>query len=226
MSGAVKFRSRQFSASFLVALQCLVFASCTPWTVRPIDAVDAPGSSSKYADPSSYVDSIWASKLVPTILNSATDAPVLLAAMSSSTDEARRKYGHNVGGDAWYFTVKGVGKVLAVDMSSRSAVLEVSVSPQSKKADLSIQIGPVFRGSALRDSTGLIPFTDFVNQLEFADVADALNKRVSQTVLASLDTKALVGKTITFAGSFESEVNAQPLIKNVVPVELTMEKGS
>lgn len=224
MSGAVKFRSRRFSASFLVVLECLVFASCTPWTVKPIDAVDTSGTSSKYADPTTYVDSIWASKLVPAVLDSATDAPTLLAAMSSSMVEARQKYGRNVG-DAWYFTVKGVGKVLAVDVSSRSGVLEVSVSPQDKKGDLSVQIGPVLRGSALRDSTGLIPFTQFVNQLAFADVADDLNKKAAQTVLASLDTKTLLGKTITFAGSFESETNTQPLIKNVVPVELVVESG-
>lgn len=160
---------------------------------------------------------------MPAIVNSAVDASALLNAMSSSMDDAKHKYGRSSGGDTWYFNVRGEGKVLSVDNSSRSGLLEINVLPQDRHPDVSIQIGPVVRGSALRDSTGLISFSNFVNQLDFADVATDLNNKALQTVLSSIDSKTLVGKTVSFVGSFDAESLTQPPIKAVVPVELTAE---
>ena len=57
-----------------------------------------------------------------------------------------------------------------------------------------IQVGPVLRGTALRDALGFIRFTDFANQFDFAGVANALNDRVLATVLGPLDVEALAGQ--------------------------------
>lgn len=138
--------------------------------------------------------------------------------MSASIGDAERKYGRNANGGGWYFNVKGEGTVLAVDTSFRNGSIDLRVLSHSRRPDVSIQIGPVFRGSALRDSTGLISFSSFVNQLQFADVADDLNDKASQTVLSLLDAKTLIGKRVKFVGSFEVESATQPLIQNVVPV--------
>lgn len=208
---------------FWLVIQCLALGGCKPWTIVPIGAASNAQASSQYSDPAAYVDSIWSAKLVPTIENSAVDARTLLKAISASISDAEHKYGRNVNGDGWYFNVKGEGKVLAIDTSSRNGLIEIAVLPQARRPDLSIQIGPVFRGSALRDSTGLITFSSFVNQLQFADVADGLNNKAKQTVLSSLDAKTLIGKRIQFVGSFEAETVTQPLIKNVVPVQLIIE---
>lgn len=227
MHGKASSSARQcvrFSIVLLFACEALAVAGCKPWTIRPINDSGEGQTSSQRTDPAAYVSSIWATKLVPTIITSAVDARTLLSALSSSVDGARQKYGRNVGGDAWYFTVKGEGKVLNVDTSSRSGFLDVSVLPQSPETDVTIQIGPILRGSALRDSSGLISFSSFVNQLDFADVADDLNNKANQTVLASLDRKALVGRTIQFAGAFEMDTASRPLIKSVVPVELAVAK--
>ena len=206
----------------LAMMPCLALSGCKPWTVVPIGGGNGAQGSSQSSDPAAYVDSMWSAKLVPAIVESAVDARTLLEAMSVSMDDAKRKYGRNANGGAWYFNVKGEGAVLAVETSSRNGLLEVSVGKQDRRPDVSIQIGPVLRGSALRDSTGLITFDNFVNQLQFADVADGLNNKAEQTVLSSLEKNDLVGKTIRFAGSFEGETAAQPLIKNVVPVQLTV----
>ena len=39
-----------------------------------------------------------------------------------------------------------------------------------------IQIGPVLRGTALRDALEFVRFTDFVNQFEFAGVANGAER--------------------------------------------------
>ena len=41
-----------------------------------------------------------------------------------------------------------------------------------------LQIGPAINGTALRDASGLITFDDFLNQLEYQNVATELNNRV------------------------------------------------
>jgi predicted lipoprotein len=199
----------------------LALGGCRPWTIVPVDGGSDTATSSQ--NPAAFVDSVWSAKLVPAIVSSAIDARTLLDAMSASIGDAERKYGRNANGDGWYFNVKGEGTVLAVDTSSRNGLIDLRVVSQSRRPDVSIQIGPVFRGSALRDSTGIITFGSFVNQLQFADVADDLNNKARQTVLSSLDAKTLIGKRVKFVGSFEAESAAQPLIHNVVPVQLAVE---
>jgi predicted lipoprotein len=221
MAIGFKRRGLKTAVEFWLLIQCLALGGCKPWTIVPIGgASDAQGLSQ---NPAAFVDSIWSAKLVPAIVDSAIDARTLLEAMSGSMADAERKYGRNVNGDRWYFNVKGTGAVLAVDTSSRNGLIEVSVLPQDRRPDVSIQTGPVFRGSVLRDSTGLITFSSFVNQLQFADVADDLNNKANQTILSLLDAKTLIGKRVKFIGAFEAEPATQPLIRDVVPVQLEVQ---
>ena len=62
--------------------------------------------------------------------------------------------------------------------------------------------GPVIAGTALRDGVKFIHFSDFTNQLDYADVATELNNKVKSEVLAGVDAKSLVGKKVDFAGAF------------------------
>lgn len=213
----MKFRNY---ARWAVALLMTALSGCSPWTVRPIQE-SAPSDGSAVT-PSAYVDSIWASKLIPAIVKAAPDARVLLDAIASSPDEAAKKFGHNEGGAA-YFAVKGSGQVLAVDTVSRNGLLLLDVAQFDGKPDVSIQIGPVLRGTALRDATGLIRFTDFANQLAFADIANELNNRVLKTVLEPLDVKSLPHKTVEFTGVFALESGAKPPIRGVIPIVLKVE---
>jgi predicted lipoprotein len=75
----------------------------------------------------------------------------------------------------------------------------------------------------LRDATGIVRFTDFVNQLQFADVGNELNERVLKTVLAPLDKAWLKRRMVTFAGTLAAESNAQPPLRELVPVKLLVE---
>ncbi len=177
-------------------------------------------SSDSAFSPVGYVDSVWAAKLVPALLKSAPEARELLDAMAASRDEAEKRFGHREGGAA-YVPVKGSGRALSLDTSSRNGLLMVDIAPFDGKPDISIQIGPVLRGTALRDATGLIRFTDFANQLQFADIANELNNRAGKTVLEPLDLKSLPGTMVDFAGVFALEGSGQPPIHGVVPVKLS-----
>jgi predicted lipoprotein len=187
------------------AMLCATLSACVPWTVRPLQEE----SSSTTRTPAAYVDSIWDSRLIPEIVKSATDAHVLLDAITASPENAGQKYGHREGGGSWYFNVKGQGRVISADTSSRNGTIKVEVGPSQM---LTIQVGPVLRGTALRDSTSIIRFTDFTNQIEFADVSNELDKRALAR-LASFDAKAAIGHTVNFTGAFE-------LGNAVIPVEL------
>jgi predicted lipoprotein len=100
------------------------------------------------------------------------------------------------------------------------------VAPNDGRPDISIQIGPVLRGTALRDATGIVRFTDFVNQLQFADVANELNSRVMKTVIAPLDAAKLKGRVVAFAGVLAApEGRADPLLRELLPIRLTIEES-
>ncbi len=190
-----------------IAMLALLLQSCVPWTVRPIEGEKTAAS------PAQNADSIWSSKLIPAITHSAVDARVLLDALAASPENARAKYGPA------YFMVKGEGVVTGVNTSSRAGLATIDVAPFDGRPDLSIQIGPVLRGNSLRDATGVVRFTDFLNQLQFADAGNELNDRVLKTVLAPLDKAALKGRTVSFMGTLAADT---PL-RELVPVKLTVE---
>jgi predicted lipoprotein len=81
--------------------------------------------------------------------------------------------------------------------------------------EVKMQIGPVLRGTSIRDGSGYIPFNQFVNQIEYADVGEELNNRVLNTVLKGLDFNSLTGKTLSVYGFFTLDDPAKILITPV-----------
>ncbi|MGA3029067.1 MAG: DUF2291 domain-containing protein [Bryobacteraceae bacterium] len=202
----------------------LSLGACVPWTVRPIDGEKEGPEGPSAVSPAAYVDSIWADKLVPAVLHAAVDARTLVDALAASPEDAQARYGHREANGPVYFIVKGKGVVTSIDTRSRNGLALVDVAPFDGRPDVSIQIGPVLRGTSLRDATGIVRFTDFVNQLQFADVGNELNDRVLKTVLASLDRAKLTGSVVTFAGTLAAEGKAEPPLRELVPVKLEVEE--
>ena len=77
--------------------------------------------------------------------------------------------------------------------------------------------GPVIAGTALRDAVKFIKFSDFTNQLDYADAGHQLNTKVKADVLAKVEAKDLVGKKVTFAGAFSL---VAPGVVLIVPTQL------
>jgi predicted lipoprotein len=120
--------------------------------------------------------------------------------------------------------VKGTAIIADVDRKSRVGLARLRLPWAKDGQAAAIQIGPVLRGTALRDALEFIRFTDFVNQLEFAGVANALNDRVVKDVLGAVDADEMAGREATFIGAVPA-TSAGPTIE-IVPVLLQIAGGA
>ena len=83
-----------------------------------------------------------------------------------------------------------------------------------------LQIGSVYKGSALRDSLSFIKFEDYTNQVDWAKVSQSLHDMVNKAVVGSVDLKTLKGKKVSFVGCFSVDKKDELLI---TPVELKVQ---
>jgi predicted lipoprotein len=99
---------------FALVATALLF-SCKVATVRPLPSggrATAPGA--RAFDGPAWVESIWSSRVLPTIEQEAADCAALLASLKGDPDGTRKRLGRGPRGPA-YFVVKGQGTVVAVD---------------------------------------------------------------------------------------------------------------
>lgn len=182
---------------------------------------DAGGGPDKAFNAQEYVASVWDAKVVPIVTSKAVDATTVLRAIAADPAAAGKKYGVQAGvGSPSSVLVKGAGTVLTVDGSQGGAGrMTVDLDPPDGRPDLSIATGPVFLGTALRDAVGFISFGQFPNQIEYANVATALNSRVREKVVAPADPATAKGRKVTFAGACQI---LDPKNIVVTPVQLAV----
>jgi predicted lipoprotein len=114
--------------------------------------------------------------------------------------------------------VRGTGTVTEVDEKAPSHPVTVKVDGlEGKDSNVQVVTGPVIAGTALRDAVKFIKFSDFTNQLDYADAGTGLNEKVKSDVLAGVSAKDLVGKKVDFAGAFSM---VAPGVVLVVPTRL------
>ena len=80
-----------------------------------------------------------------------------------------------------------------------------------------LQIGPVYKGSAVRDTLSFIKYEDYKNQVDWAKVSQAIHAAVDKEVIEKLDMQTIVGKNISFTGCFSVAGDKEIL---VTPVEI------
>ena len=148
-------------------------------------------------DPERFGRANFAPKVVPALEKQAREITELIPALRENDQAASQRYGHREGNSPFNFPVKGEG----VAGKPESGLMPVKVEGLDG-TQVSIQIGPAINGTALRDATGLIRFNQFVNQVDYAEAATALNNEVKRWVLAPLDPETLAGKRVTFLGAF------------------------
>jgi predicted lipoprotein len=203
-------RSR-FRRLGLAVLLIATLAILRPWTVRPI-RTSQPGAF----DAAAYVAEAW-----PRVLDEAERTAIEIQAARSAAAAQR---GGGAPSSRRPVFVRVTGVVTAIDRRSRVGVAHMRADTGSP-ALIAIQVGPVLRGTALRDAVGFLSFTGFANQSEFAAVSNALNDRVLRDVLGGLDVDSLPGRTLTVIGaaSFAGEEGDRPV--DIVPVKLRIEGG-
>ncbi len=160
------------------------------------------GEGDAAVDPiAEIVETTFDAKLVPALTEKAVDLATLQGAVKGGLDKAGESYGVRVGGagGGWNFPVKGTATVLEdTRASTKAGVAEIDVDGDGK-ADAAVQLGPVVKGSALRDTTNLYDFSTFRDQIEYAKLGRALNdKAISE--LPSAETE-LKGKKVNFVGA-------------------------
>ena len=182
----------------------VLVAILRPWTVRPIE-----GDKPVAFDAATFVSSAWP-RLVGEANRTAVTVPDIVPASGAPLSQAR--------------FVKGMGMVTTVDRRSRVGVMLVRLV--SSSLVVAIQIGPVIRGTALRDASGFIQFSDFINQSEYAAAANALNESALRLVIAPVQFETLPGRTVSFVGAVgRSSVREDGAIE-IVPVQLGVADGA
>lgn len=170
------------------------------------------------ADPiAELVETTFDAKLVPALTEKAVDLATLRNSIKNDLDKAGQSQGVRVGGagGGWNFAVKGSATVVDENRASKAATADIDLDGDGT-ADATLQLGPVVKGTALRDTTALYDFSTFRDQIEYAKLGRALNdKAVSK--LPSVDVP-LKGKKITFLGAVViRSASEKPL---VVPVSI------
>lgn len=189
----------------------LLIGVLTACTIVPIAEIEAIKQSETF-DPVTYVDGIWAERVVPTILEKAVDLPTVLTAIEADLADAGATYATISPSGALNFVVRAQGTVTAVDTESRNGTAELQIAGYSGPATVILQVGPLVRGDAIRDGVGFISFGDFKDQTEFGQVSKELNRRVTEVVIGELDLTSLTGKQVTFDGVFTIRTTNQTTI--------------
>jgi len=171
-----------------------------------------------------FVAGIYQEKIAPYFREHAHDFNEVRAAIATDPDAAGRRYGHseNPVQTPWSFPVRIEGTIVDANTKSRAAFVSVDTDGDAK-ADAKVQLGPVFKGTSLRDALAFIPFSAFKNQIEYANVGRSLNKYVYDNNLSKLPRDDLVGKHISAAGAFTLPAKGQEIV--ITPVEVTLSGG-
>lgn len=212
--------------SVLVGFAIIVFLCLRPpFVIKHLPPAASSGTAAAAdttSDPNSFVEPIWKSKVIPTILAQAVDAVVLLSEIRANPEAAGQKYGRREATNPFNYMIKGSGKVTQVNTESRAGTMTVEIGNGSNLETINLQIGPVVIGTALRDATGLVNFNQFTNQIDYAGVSKEMNLRAIKDALAGNDPASFAGKTIQFFGAFTFDPKSTSPIR-VTPVKLEVE---
>jgi len=199
----------------------IIFTLRPPFVVRPLVERTGTGASSQAAQGAAarFVDPIWTSKVLPVFQEKAQDIGRILPEIRAAPDVAGQKYGRREATNPYNYMVKGTGKVIEIHNESQAGTAIVEVAGLTEK--VSLQIGPVVRGTALRDATGIVSFNQFSNQLDYADVSKEMNVRALKSAFAKADPASLAGKTVTFFGAMTFDPRSKSAIL-VTPVKIDL----
>jgi predicted lipoprotein len=223
-------------AAFMLLLACLLaITSCKIVKIEPAATANGGGagngspgtgrsvisSGEKAVDASEYLAEHLETMILPEIEDRKTSLAALLEAADAGWDRAGALYGEKKGEIGAFFNFIAHDTVLVreVNTESRNGFMIVVIDGNPTEYTIRISIGPVLRGTAIRDSIKFIDFNHFVNQMDFAELANALNRYGNENVTSSVDLDSLVGKTVEFTGSFtqpeSGEISIMPIFMEV-----------
>ncbi|TGN67290.1 DUF2291 domain-containing protein [Paracoccus liaowanqingii] len=160
---------------------------------------------------------IFDEELPAYVQDRAVTAPDLRAALAQGLDAAGTAHGIRPAseGSPWNFILQAEGVVVEADRESRAAKVMLDTDADGQ-GDLTVQLGPVIRGTALRDALDFLVFTEFRDQIEFAKLARALNDQAHQRL--TLPEGDLTGQRLSVRGAMTLPAADAPWV--VVPTAL------
>jgi len=220
-AGKKKKRLRIVIAAAVVLIG-IFFTIKPPFVIKPLPgkegATGGVGSQSTESSAAKFVDGIW-DRLGPVFDEKAQDIAKVLPEIRADPDAAGEKYGRREATNPYNYMVKGTGKIAEINTESAAGTAIVEIPGLNEK--VAIQIGPVVRGTALRDATGLVTFNQFTNQLDYAEVSKEMNKRALKTAFSAAPAASLAGKTVTFYGAFTFDPHSKSPVL-ITPVKISL----
>ena len=200
-----------------VVLLPLLLLGCRVATIVPIES-KSTGNEKATFDAAAHVDALWV-RDVPNALARAVDLGEFVPAFDLDPEAAGAKWGRREGAGPYHVVVRGEGRVTAVDASSRTGTATLVIAVPGGTETVRLQIGPVLRGTSIRDALPTVSFNQFVNQIEYADVANELNARVEHELLATLEREDLEGRQLHVTGMVTLSGDE---ILTITPVQLAV----
>ncbi len=167
------------------------------------------------------VAGIWESQALPDLNGKAVDLKQLLTEAKGDLKSLADKYGKYSMGTSGElnYTVKGTATVKSVNTEKKAGYMEIELKDYTGSEKIMLQVGSVYKGSAVRDSLDFIKFEDYTNQVDFAAISQSIHDVVQKNVIEKADITTITGKEIDFTGCFTVNGNSEILI---TPVELTV----
>ena len=209
------FRPAAIAASIVISLGAATLL--TGCKIVPI--ANEQNAQPEGFDAKAFADGLWSTKAFPYFGKAARPLADVRAAVAADISVAGQKFGYrpSTEGSPWSFIVTGTGTAKEKNTQSRAGTLVVTVDG----ADITLQIGPVVKGNAIRDSLPFVSFKDFTNQIEYADAGKALTALAITPVTAAA-TSIEIGSKVTFIGAMSLNAATDPQL--VTPVELSVVK--
>jgi len=154
-------------------------------------------------DANTNVSELWDTDLLPELLNRAVD-------LSDLVDNAKGDFA-NVSDMGLYtmgdtgdlnFTVKDEATVIENHSDKKAGYLTLSVDSVPSDQVIQLQVGTLFKGTAIRDNLTSVSFDDYQNQIEWGGVSHSLNDKVLDTVIDDAILNLTEGSKINFTGCF------------------------
>jgi predicted lipoprotein len=208
-----------FVALGLVATLALPGCKIVKTVAEGEDTAVVAGEAGDDARIAALLDNTYEAELLPLIAVKALPVTELRTALAGGLETAGAAHGNKGSGEgaAWNFAVKGEGKVVEANLTSRARKAMLDTDGDGK-ADLTLQLGPVIKGSSLRDVAPFYRFGDFRDQIEFAKLARALNDRASAAL--EVPEGELGGKAVSFSGTVDLKAAGDPWLVTVVTLSV------
>lgn len=206
----------------IIVIACLMMISMTGCVKVVQTGHEAELTGNVAFNAAENVAGIWGSQAIPQLEKKAVELPQFLNESNGNLKSLAGKYGKYSMGDKGElsYVVKGQGVVTEVNQEKKAGFMKVQLDGYTGPMNIYLQIGSVYKGSAVRDSLDFIKYEDYKNQVDWAKVSQSIHDVINKEVIGKQDLKTIQGKTIHFIGCFSVD---KPDTLLITPVELSVQ---